>query len=61
MIKGIEKDLEFDRNKREPILLVQTHADKEAHVRDTYKGDCEIFNIKNEFLFLLVKNLLKVL
>ncbi|MBB4801926.1 internalin A [Flavobacterium nitrogenifigens] len=48
-----KKDLEFDRNKREPILLVQTHADKEAHVRDTYKGDCEIFNIKNEFFISL--------
>ncbi|SHM11471.1 leucine-rich repeat domain-containing protein [Flavobacterium saccharophilum] len=39
--------------KNEPILLVQTHADKENHKRLAYKGDCEIFNIKNEFFIAL--------
>lgn len=44
-------DLEFKND--EPILLVQTHADKENHKRLAYKGDCEDFNIRNEFFIAL--------
>lgn len=39
--------------KAEPILLVQTHADVEKHKRENYKGDCDSFNIKNEFFISL--------
>lgn len=42
-----------ETEKAEPILLVQTHADIENHSRETYKGDCENFNIKNEFFISL--------
>ncbi|TPG32933.1 leucine-rich repeat domain-containing protein [Flavobacterium pectinovorum] len=42
-----------ESEKAEPILLVQTHADIENHSREAYKGDCENFNIKNEFFISL--------
>jgi len=43
----------LELKKEEPILLVQTHADVEKHKRENYKGDCESFNIKNEFFISL--------
>jgi internalin A len=46
-----KKELELDQ--REPVLLVQTRADQLGHVRDSYKGDCESLNIKNEFFISL--------
>ncbi|RVT78714.1 TIR domain-containing protein [Flavobacterium sufflavum] len=33
----------------EPIILIQTHADNELVNRETYIGDCNNFNIINEF------------
>ncbi|WP_264530802.1 leucine-rich repeat domain-containing protein [Flavobacterium sp. N502540] len=49
--KENKENLELE--KAEPILLVQTHADLDKHKRENYKGDCERFNIKNEFFISL--------
>lgn len=41
------------KNTTEPILLVQTLADKQDHRREVYKGNSSFFNIKNEFFISL--------